>query len=195
MKRRDFLRLSGAGCAALAASGSASARALIAGSPARVTYRPTWAALEIDATRLARGDAETLRHGARLMVFGLAPDHTGSRGRAALDVHFPQGGWPRDGWQARFCSWAQADAGVCGEPGVASFVLPLDAAGRATLEPSWEGVGFPVSLTTGSEIDLPKLRVGIYLFSASSAAPIVATVSPADGPGHVTPPWRSHHAS
>lgn len=188
MQRRDFLRLGGVGCAAMATVGALPGRDLLRTPASRVHYRPSWDRPEVDATTLRSGAQEIARAGARVSVLGFAPGDRAWPGRASLDVHFPQ-----NGWHAPFHAWTHDGRQLSRASSAASFVVPLDEQGQLTLEPAWNQLGYPVSLSAGSSPDLPKLRRGIYLLSAATAPPLVVAIAAADDAPSPVAPWRTDH--
>ncbi len=185
MRRREFLRIGGAGCLGLATAPSLASGALLEPPTATATYRAPGAGQAVDARRLGTGLSELAGAWIRVTILGLAAEVHPVTDRAALDVVFPSGPGGSfapggaNGEGIRVQAWAMRAAGLTGRPASVRLRVPLTEEGLR-LEPSWNERVFPVRLSLGREPGAAKLRFGEYQLSAGPSPGIRLSIE-ADG--------------
>lgn len=167
LRRRDVL-VAGAGLALLPSSVHGAwrrapglavgyCREPLAGEAVRVTA----------ASRLAAGEAELARQGARVTVEGLVGGESLRRlglRSAELKVGFPVAGVEPAEVEYRAWSWELEPVEQTGSP--VRFTVPVDAGLALALEvEGWGSERYEAVLTTGREAGRPKLRPGRYLIA------------------------------
>jgi hypothetical protein len=176
MRRREFLRIGGAGCLGLAAAPRLTSGAWLEPPTAMAAYRAPGVEGVVDARRLSGGLSGLAGGSVRVTVHGLAAEARTITDCAALDVVFPVGGGAGDEG-VRVQAWAMRAAGLTGQPAAVTLRVPVSEEGLR-LEPSWNERVFPVRLSIGRESNAPKLRFGDYHLSAGRSPGIRLSIEP-----------------